>query len=178
VRVACTILRLGQSFELGMDGQGLASGQVTFSQDGEAGRTIRLRGLEPLPLRKWFRLQLSYDGDSIVLQRDGREEDERGGAGLVFVDPQAEFWISAGDTPVPGRIDSVELFAYEVVGEFDFPESVEFSRAPAALHFAADGSLEPRFHPNAELYELRWQDPDEQKQVVERVRIETGGLPR
>ena len=179
-REACTILRLGQSFELGIDAGGFARGQVTFTQTGgQAGRTIRMRGLERLPLRRWFRLALSYDGKSIVLARDGLEEDERPGDGPVYYDRQAEFWISAGDTPVPGRIDSVELFGYERLGEFLIPQDVSLRSGPADLHFASDGRLDPRYHGAPVSYRMvMGADDGEEQRRRESVTIELGGLPR
>lgn len=173
-RDASTILRLGPSFELAMNQQGFAEARVTFAQAGQAGRTTRLRGLRPLPLRQWFRLQLGYDGKSLTLLRDGIEEDERPGDGLVWIAPEAEFWISAGDTPVPGRIDSVELFAYETVAEFELPEFIEFTQAPAALHFAPSGSLDPRHHDSPPLYALTLLGTE----LAAEVRVELGGLPQ
>ncbi|PIE22739.1 MAG: hypothetical protein CSA62_11000 [Planctomycetota bacterium] len=177
---ACTILRLGQSFELGVDTGGYARGQLTFSDGaGQAGRTIRLRGLRPLPLRQWFRLAFSYDGHSIVLERDGLEEDEKPGAGPVYYDTQAEFWISAGDTPVPGRIDSVELFAYEALSEFLIPQDVQLVEGPAALHFAKDGRLDPRYHSAPVTFRMSMGDAaGGTKPRQESVTIELGGLPR
>ena len=179
-REACTILRLGQSFELGIDNGGFARGQVTFTQSGgQAGRTIRMRGLQRLPLRQWFRLSLAYDGKSIVLERDGLEEDERPGDGRVFYDRQGEFWISAGDTPVPGRIDSVELFGYERLGEFQLPQDVRLLSGAGDLHFASDGRLDPRYHGAPVTYRMAMGEAQgEEQRGRESVTIELGGLPR
>ncbi len=133
---------------------------------------MRLRGQRAVPLRRWFKLELAVDGKFARLSLDFLEQNAKPSRGLIFRDPKGELWISGAASPVIGKIDTVEIFAYEITARTRVPMRVDFKSGPETLYFGPNGTIDRRFHPKLPVYTLQMDD------WVEKVEFESGGLAR
>ena len=146
-RVRCVPFRLGQSIEIVVDSSGLPKATIAMvGQGDQIGVVLRLGGRSPLPLKSWVRLGLTVDGQRASLAVDSIEQDARPISNDVYYDRQGLLLLSAGDQPVPGRIDSVRIFGYEILSESYLPDFVQFMDGPKTLNFGQNGMLDPRYH--------------------------------
>ncbi len=172
-RSACTILRMGDAWELGIGAAGKVRGAVTFARDnGKPGRRVVLNSAARLPLRRWVRVALIVDRLRVVLTVNGREEASDKADTECYRDPRASFVVSDGGAPVLGVVDSVALFAFDVVTQESLPEFVDYVSGPETLGFDADGLVDRRMHPILPEYRLARNGAEEV------IGFESGGLSR
>lgn len=172
-RQVCTVVRFGEAFELGVDSVGKLRAGVTLARGaGQAGRRVVLKGSRRLPLGEWVKIELIADGTRIVLRRDFIEEASERVKDRCWRDAEAQFVISDGGAPVPGVLDTIEVFAFDTIAEQPIPETVEVSEGPAILHFDPYGLIDRRFH--AELPRYRLSQPDGEQVIG----FELGGLAK
>ena len=172
-RGACNVVRLGETFELGVEAGGRLTGAATMSMGTAKGRRrVTVRGVRRVPLHRWFKIELACDGREIRLSLDFVLEAAEPAPEECWLDPRAVWTISDGGAPVPGAIDTVELFAFDQISAEELPQFVEVAQGPGILCFDRDGRVDRREHGGLPSYLLRLEEQEE------RIEFELGGLTR
>lgn len=157
----CRLAALERVFSLDLDAQGRPSARLVLGDlRGGPGRTIRFQSYERVPTGRWLRFAFSFDGELGRLVVDDRLLAERRIEGRMFHDPQAGFLVSDGALPVPGTLDEVRLFAFEVLDSWEVPESVRIE-GPAVLAYTREGLLDRRVHQGPARFLLRREEQSE-----------------
>ena len=172
-RGACTVVRVGEAFEFGIAQGGYLTGSVTLRrQDGNQGQRITLRGVRRVPVGRWFQAEFAVDRAQARLRLNGALEVAKATDEECWRDPEAYFVVSDAGAQVPGRVDTVELQAFEVVGENDLPPFTKLIEGPQWLYFDRDGLVDRKRHGALPRYRFEVDD------VETSVALEAGGLTR
>jgi prepilin-type N-terminal cleavage/methylation domain-containing protein len=157
----CQLAVLERVFSLGIDADGKPNASLVLGDlRGGAGRTIRFKCFERVPTQKWLRFVFSFDGETGRLVVDDLQLSERKVGGRMFHDPKAGFLISDGALPVPGTLDEVRLFAFEVLDSWDVPQSVRIE-GPSLLVYTKEGLLDRRVHQSPVGFTIRRNEQSE-----------------
>ncbi len=157
----CRLAVLERVFSLGIDAEGRPNASLVLGDlRGGAGRTIHFKSYERVPVQTWLRFVFSFDGEKGQLLVDGLQFSERKIKGRLFHDPRAGFVISDGGLPVPGMVDEVRLFAFEVLDSWEVPEAVRID-GPPLLVYTQEGLLDPRVHQAPARYIIRRNEQSE-----------------
>lgn len=149
---ACIVLRMGESFELGIDAQQRLRGSVTLMRDdGSSGRRVRLKGLRRLEERRWYRVELEAAAGEVAMMIDGVREAGEAIDARIWRDPQAWLVFSDAASALDGAIDTVQLYAMTMQAEQSL-DPMLIVRGPAQLAFDASGEISRRVHPELPLY--------------------------
>ncbi len=166
----CNLVVLERIFTLSIDAGGRPGASLVLGDlRGGAGRTIHFKSYERVPIQKWLRFVFSFDGETGRLLVDGLQLSERKVEGRMFHDPRAGFLISDAALPVPGTLDEVRLFAFEVLDTWEVPEAVRIE-GPPLLVYNQEGLLDPSVHQAPVQYTI---SRDEQSETMS---IGLGGL--
>lgn len=165
----CKVLEMERMIEIGVDGGGFAEARVSLEGAGaQVGSRVTLKAPKPLSLKQWHRIQLRAQPGDFALLVDGVEMDHRQKTGMVGEAPASLYWnrqgllkISDGGLPVPGRIDSIRMYGYEILNEEVLPVDVDIQSTAKDLHFTANGSLDPFYHPELPRFLLSGQQGQE-----------------
>ncbi|MCA8956318.1 MAG: prepilin-type N-terminal cleavage/methylation domain-containing protein [Planctomycetes bacterium] len=143
-RRKCIVAVFGRTFELGLDAELAPRAQLTLAGDGVGpGRRVDVAAAgHPLPLRRWSSLELRHDGRTLQLLIDGAAVASAEARGEVFRDPQAtEFTVSPRGSQIPGKVDEIQLLAYEHDESVTLPRDTEIHGWKAPIEFDAHGAL-------------------------------------
>lgn len=107
------VMRWGGVVELRLDGDSRPSARLKLTGGTAlASAVATLEGELALPLRRWCTIDVACDGRECWLTLDGRELDRAVADGAPLQDESDVFDVSPGDSPVPGIVDEVRVFAY------------------------------------------------------------------
>lgn len=163
----CVILRIGESFEIGVDASGVLTSSVTLTRgDGSAGRRVQIKGLTRLRAKRWYRLELEASSGETTLLLEGIVQGRAPIDAPVWRDPAGWLIVSDGANPVYGAIDSVSIFGMSSLAEIQMDPNLEI-RGPARLAFDASGALDRRIHKELPTFFFRFGD-NESELVFER----------
>ena len=165
----CKALEMDRMIEIGVDGRGLVQARVSLEGAGtQVGSRVTMKASEALSLKQWHRIQLRAHRGEFALLVDGVEVDHRQQKGIAGELPARLYWnrqgllkISDGGLPVPGRIDSIRLYGYEILHEEVLPIDVEIQATAPDLHFTSEGRFDPYYHPTLPKFLLVGQDGQE-----------------
>lgn len=165
----CKVLEMERMIEMGVDGGGLVESRVSLEGAGaQVGSRVTLKATKPLSLKEWHRIQLRAQPGDFALLVDGVEVAHRQKIGVAGETPASLYWnrqgllkISDGGLPVPGRIDSIRMYGYEILNEETLPVDVDIQATAMDLHFTANGSLDRFYHPELPRFLLSGQEGQE-----------------
>jgi prepilin-type N-terminal cleavage/methylation domain-containing protein len=141
-RAPMNIARLGQAFELDLDGDGVPVAKSTpAAPGGRAGPVATLIGSRGLPVHTWVTLELVHDGRSLVVLVDGREEGRTRASAPLLQKADDLLEVSLAGAPVRGVVDEVQLLAYERAVPVDVPADVELRDLQGPVRFSRRGEL-------------------------------------
>lgn len=89
----------------------------------------------PLPLHRWCTVDVCCNGRLAWLQVDGREVASTPVAGAPLQEPDGVFEIGPPETPLPGMVDEVRWFVYELGSPQLLPIELQPTRT---FHFRYD----------------------------------------
>lgn len=139
-RSAATLVRLGDAFELGMDGNAVLEARMTLGEAGKRrGGIVTLQASRTLPLHEWVTIELVHDGRELRLLTDGRVEASGAARGEPYQHKSDLFELSRGGEHVLGLIDEVRLLAYQRGELMEFPVEVELRNLQGPVRFDRRG---------------------------------------
>lgn len=142
-REEMTLLRFGTSVEWTVDPDMFLRARVTpTTGGGTPGAPILLQSDIPLRQNQWHALDLIQDGRRVSMRIDDREVAAEPSSLPLLQTAQDVLVVSAGDQPVFGLIDSVQLWAYAEGDEQAIPATVRFVGGPPRIRFDDRGLLE------------------------------------
>jgi prepilin-type N-terminal cleavage/methylation domain-containing protein len=113
-RQPCTLVRLGSSFELQIDGEGRLRARLqTRGEAGQGGPAATLRSPLAVPLDRWLSVELGADAASLWCSIDERELARADAPGELLQTGDDVFEVSPGDAPVPGIVDEIRILVFE-----------------------------------------------------------------
>lgn len=141
-RAACTVAQLGRAFTLALDGDGTPEVRLALASGKQQGAVRTARSQTPLPLSRWSTLDVVYDGRALELRIDGRQVAAVTASGKPFQRESDVFEVSAGQAPVPGLVDEIQLWAYVLAEPVDMPLGIELEGFDDGVRFAPTGEPE------------------------------------
>lgn len=134
---------------------------ASVSDTGEEvqGSRIALRtGPGAVRLGRWNRLRVSYDRRYLVIAVDGVELARRPETTRLW-QLQRGLFLGGGPKPFPGKVDDLVVSAVAASNQLQLADGVRFGKdAPAEVHFAAGGGLDPLEHAGPLLVPLEFAD--------------------
>lgn len=144
-RVAMSLLRLGESIELGLDAELRPYGKILVrGSAGGPGGSRKVAGQKPLSLGRWQSLQLIHDGRQLQLVVDDHPVDAVPAEVRIMQIGDESLMVSPRDQPVLGLIDEVLLLAYEFAPTQEFPIGIELRGYQHSIRFDRYGEPEAR----------------------------------
>jgi prepilin-type N-terminal cleavage/methylation domain-containing protein len=143
------ILSKGNAFALSIGHDRTLAGVVMLSARivGENPEALIVESTDRLPVGRWVRLGMTYDGRTLTLWRDGVEvasKDDQEKRGLV-PDTAAEILVGSAKPAFVGAVDEVKLGSFVTQRAPPLPQGVRLA-AGGAVWFDDRGRLDPRFH--------------------------------
>jgi prepilin-type N-terminal cleavage/methylation domain-containing protein len=146
-RAPCVVAELGRALVLACDGDLVPELRVTLADPGRRqGPTRTARGQRGLPVGRWVTVDAIHDGQHARILVDGVAEAEIDARGEPYRTGGDAFVVSPANSAVPGLIDEVQLFAYELSEIVDLPDGAVIKGFDGdVLRFNARG--EPEHQP-------------------------------
>ncbi|MCB9918501.1 MAG: prepilin-type N-terminal cleavage/methylation domain-containing protein [Planctomycetes bacterium] len=156
----CVVVRIGESFELGIGTTGVPRGFVTLTRDdGSAGRRVMIQGGDRVRKRRWYRLELEAGSGELVLRLDGIAQAREPIDAPIWRDKTAWLVVSDGANPVLGAVDSVAIFGFDMDAEQAFDRLLDLS-GPARLVFDESGALDRGVHAVLPIFRFKLGDQE------------------
>ena len=134
------LVRLGEGLNLELTADLIPHLRMVQSAGARRGVSVEIKGAGPVPLYRWFTLEILHDGRELVLGVDGVEV--RGSAAQPMRQLASDVLeISPGDGPIFGLVDEISLFAYESGDAQMIPVDLELLGLQGPLRFGRDGQL-------------------------------------
>jgi len=133
-RTRATILKLPPAIELIVDEDLLPTMRLRLRADGGPSLAAVVSDV-PLPLQRWCTVDVCCNGRLAWLQVDGREVANAPVAGSPLQEPDGVFEIGPAETPLPGIVDEVRWFVYEMGPPQTLPIELQPTRT---FHFTYD----------------------------------------
>jgi prepilin-type N-terminal cleavage/methylation domain-containing protein len=148
-RQAVTLLRFGRALEVGLDDQLRPRIRATARGDeGQVGPATNLQASVGLPVGQWCTLEIGGDGSELWCALDGRVLEHTAFRERLHQQQDDQLEVGLGDEPLPGTIDELQLFAYQLASAVELPLDV----VPAARYrIQFDAAGEPIAPPRLEL---------------------------
>ena len=133
------LLRLGEGLNVELTADLIPHLRMVQSAGARRGVSVEIEG-RPVPLYRWFTLEVLHDGRELRLGVDGVEV--RGSAKQPMRQLASDVLeISPGDGPIFGLVDEIRLFAYESGDSQMIPADLELLGLQGPLSFGRDGQL-------------------------------------
>lgn len=133
-RTRATILRLPPAIELLVDEDLKPTMRLRLRADGGPSLAAVVSDV-PLPLQRWCTVDVCCNGRLAWLQVDGREVANAPVDGAPLQEPDGVFEIGPAETPLPGLVDEVRWFVYEMGPPQTLPIELQPTRT---FHFTYD----------------------------------------
>ena len=135
------LVRLGEGLNVELTADLIPHLRMVQSDGARRGVSVEIDGPGPVPLYRWFTLEVLHDGRELALSVDGVEA--RAPAGLPMRQLASDVLeISPGDGPIFGWVDEIHLFAYELGDAQMIPADLELLGLQNPLSFGRDGQLQ------------------------------------
>ena len=142
-RRSCVVAAMGPTFRLEFDDDLRPRASMFLAEPGPRRGvqvSIDLADSE-LPLDRWVSLELIHDGRTFKLLIDGEVAAVKSAIGEPFQDGSL-FEVSPEEGPIPGRVDEIQLMAYERDEPTDLPVRVVIKGLSKPLTYDRRGKLQ------------------------------------
>ncbi|MFO0984942.1 MAG: LamG-like jellyroll fold domain-containing protein [Planctomycetota bacterium] len=169
---ARVLLDKGKSYSLTLDNELRPHAHVLLRTEGDVardpGKRLEVELEEPLPLHRYTRLGMSFDGQTIELYVDGRlrNHGRLPARKAMLPDPGAALMIGKVQEPFAGEIDEVRLAVLVLEHAQRLPNVLRLGRPRTEIRFESSGKLDRLLHSGPVDIAFQSGDPPKQRALT------------
>ena len=147
------ILSKGSAYRLGINEEGRLTGRLRIRSFGdnsdEGGSDVILESSGyHLPIKRWVRVGLQFDGYAFQLTTDGilRSRESFKSRMCLVNHETSDIAVGGVEFRFNGRLDELRLSAAVLGDETPFHDAIQLLGDPLTIHFNSKGYLDPDYH--------------------------------